>query len=151
MARALIIPDASVLLKWVLPSEDEPDAGRALLLRDAIRDESVSALVPQLWFYEVGNTLARRFPQHANACLSALLKFRLDEAAPSSEWLAQILSLTARHEATFYDAAYHALAILHQGLLITADTKYVNKARETGSIALLSEWQPPTRRRKANA
>jgi hypothetical protein len=36
-------------------------------------------------------------------------------------------------------------------LLVTANTKYINKAGETGSIALLSEWHPPARKGKANA
>ncbi len=36
MPAPLIVPDASVLLKWVLPSEEEPDAGKALLLRAAV-------------------------------------------------------------------------------------------------------------------
>jgi hypothetical protein len=46
MAMPLVVPDASVLLKWVLPSNDEPDADQALLLRTAILDEEVHALVP---------------------------------------------------------------------------------------------------------
>jgi hypothetical protein len=49
MPVPLVVPDASVLLKWVLPSEDEPDADKALLLRAAIQDEAVHALLPALW------------------------------------------------------------------------------------------------------
>jgi hypothetical protein len=49
MPAPLVVPDASVLLKWVLPSEDEADADKALLLRAAIRDEAVHALLPALW------------------------------------------------------------------------------------------------------
>ncbi len=63
----VVVPDASVILKWALPSCDEPDADRALLLRNAIRDDLVRAVVPSLWLYEVGNTVARRFPAHAGA------------------------------------------------------------------------------------
>ena len=62
MPIPLVVPDASVLLKWVLPSDDEPDADKALLLRAAIVNEAVRALLPALWLYEVGNTIARRFP-----------------------------------------------------------------------------------------
>lgn len=123
MPTPLVVPDASVLLKWVLPSDDEPDADRALLLRAAILDETVRALVPALWLYEVGNTVARRFPAQASGWLSALLKFGIEEAPPSSPWLAKTLELTSHHEVSFYDAAYHALAIVHDGLLVTADTR----------------------------
>ena len=83
MQTPLVVPDASVLLKWVLPSDDEPDADKALLLRAAILDEAVHALLPALWLYEVGNTVARRFPTHASGWLSALMKFGLKEAPPS--------------------------------------------------------------------
>jgi len=41
----LIVPDASVLLNWVLPSDDEPNADNALLLRTAILDSTVHAIV----------------------------------------------------------------------------------------------------------
>lgn len=31
----LVVPDASVLLKWVLPEEREPHAAQAIAIRDA--------------------------------------------------------------------------------------------------------------------
>src|SRR5438270_13687047 len=123
MPIPLVVPDASVLLKWVLPSDDEPDADKALLLRAAIRDEAVDALLPALWLYEVGNTIARRFPMHASRWLSALMKFGLEEALPSPPWLAKTLELTCRYEVSFYDAAYHALAVIHTGMFVTADIR----------------------------
>ncbi len=146
MAVPLVVPDASVLLKWVLPSNDEPDADRALLLRSAIVDENVRALVPALWLYEVGNTIARRFPMHASGWLSALMKFGLKEAPPSQPWLAKSLELTSRYGVSFYDAAYHALALIHDGLFVTADRRYVTRVSEPGSVVSLSEWQLSRRR-----
>lgn len=143
MAVPLVVPDASVLLKWVLPSDGEPDADKALRLRAAILDDTVHAILPPLWIYEVGNTVARRFPAHAQAWLSALLRFGLEEMPPSQAWLAKSLELTGRHEVSFYDAAYHALALLHKGVFVTADAKYVIRAAESGSIVTLSEWKPP--------
>lgn len=139
----LVVPDASVLLKWVLPSEDEPNADRALILRTAISDEAVHAILPALWLYEVGNTVARRFPTHASGWLSALIKFGIEEVLPSSPWLAKTLELTSRYEVSFYDAAYHALALIHNGLFVTADTRYVNRVTESGSVIALGDWQPP--------
>ena len=143
MPIPLVVPDASVLLKWVLPSDDEPDADKALLLRAAIVDDAVRALLPALWLYEVGNTIARRFPTHASDWLSALMKFGLEEAAPSHPWLAKTVELTRRFDVSFYDAAYHALALIHNGLFVTADTRYVNRVTESGSVIALSDWQPP--------
>jgi predicted nucleic acid-binding protein len=139
----LVVPDASVLLKWVLPSDDEPDADRALLLRAAICDEMVRALLPAIWLYEVGNTVARRFPLQASSWLSALIKFGIEEAPPASPWLAKTLELMSVHDVSFYDAAYHALALVHGGVFVTADARYVDRARESRSVMILSEWEPP--------
>ena len=58
MATALVVQDASVVLKWVLPPADEADVDRALALRDAIGNGDVQALVPEPWLYEVGNAVA---------------------------------------------------------------------------------------------
>jgi predicted nucleic acid-binding protein len=147
MPLPLVVPDASVLLKWVLPSNDEPDADKALLLRAAIAARDVRALLPALWLYEVGNVVARRFPTHASDWLSALMKFGLREVPPSRPWLARVLELTKRYEVSFYDAAYHALAIIHDGLFVTADTRYVTRVADTGNVVALGEWRPMGRRR----
>ena len=48
MALPIVVPDASVILKWVLPSADEPDAAQAHLVRAAVLEERVRVLVPSL-------------------------------------------------------------------------------------------------------
>ncbi len=80
MATALVVPDASVILKWVLPPADEADVDRALALRDAIGNGDVQALVPELGLYEVGNAVARRLPGQAEPLLASLLRFDLPTA-----------------------------------------------------------------------
>lgn len=143
MQTPLVVPDASVLLKWVLSSDDEPDADKALLLRVAIIDETVHAILPPLWLYEVGNTVARRFPDYASGWLSALMKFGIDEKLQSPLWLAKTLELTRKYDVSFYDAAYHALALVHGGSFVTADVRYVKRVTKLGSVIALSDWQPP--------
>jgi len=71
---------------------------------------------------------------HASVWLSALIKFGLEEASPSQPWLAKTLELTRRYEVSFYDGAYHALALIHKGLFVPADNGYVNRVRELGSV-----------------
>lgn len=112
-------------------------------MRTAILEEAVRAILPALWLYEVGNTIARRFPPQASDWLSALLKFGLEEAPRSQPWLAKTLELTRRYEVSFYDAAYHALALMHKGVFVTADRRYINRVAESGSVIALSEWGPP--------
>jgi predicted nucleic acid-binding protein len=72
-----------------------------------------------------------------------MMKFGLEEVQPSERWLATPSDLTSRYGTTFYDAAYHATALVHGGVLVTADSRYVTLAQRHGSIILLSDWQPP--------
>ena len=76
----IVTPDGSVLLKWVLPGDDEQDTDAALALRDEAAAGTLDLVVPQLWIYEVGNTLGRRFPEDAEELLASLADFGLTEA-----------------------------------------------------------------------
>lgn len=42
---------------------------------------------------------------------------------------------------TFYDGAYHVLALRVKGLYLTADLAYVKKAKRKGNVSLLAEWE----------
>jgi predicted nucleic acid-binding protein len=139
-----VVPDASVILKWVLPDpEGEWDMANALALRDAVMQGRIIAKVPSLWLCEAGNTLTRRFGKHARVALEALMAFGLDESAASERWLDQVLQLTQHYQVTFYDAAYHALALTEKGVFVTADETYLRKAGKAGAVMALREWSGP--------
>ncbi|MCY4342890.1 MAG: type II toxin-antitoxin system VapC family toxin [Gammaproteobacteria bacterium] len=140
----VVVPDASVILKWVLPPADESDVEQAIRLRDAIANGQARAVVPSLWIYELGNTLARRVPKSAEAILGALKRFDFNIGAESQNWMSQVLDLTRRYGVTFYDAAYHALAIIHQGVFVTADERYLRQAAEAGRVAHVRKWRERT-------
>ena len=137
----IVTPDASVLLKWVLPGDDEQDTDAALSLRDEAVAGTIELVVPQLWVYEVGNTLARRFPDHADELLSSLADFGLTEARLDATWRARAVSLATTFEIAFYDAAYHAVALVHDGVFVTADERYVHRASKAGCISSLRHWR----------
>jgi predicted nucleic acid-binding protein len=50
------------------------------------------------------------------------------------------LELMKAYKVTFYDAAYHSVAIKRSGTLITADASYYRKTSRVGNVALLGEW-----------
>ena len=137
----IVTPDASVLLKWVLPGDDEQDTDAALALRDEAVEGTLDLVVPQLWIYEVGNTLARRFPDDADALLASLADFGLAEARLDSNWRRRAVSLAVTHGVAFYDAAYHAVALGLGGVFVTADERYVRRASSAGGISSLRLWQ----------
>jgi len=132
----IVVPDASVLLRWVVPTTEE---GRdsALQLREAAAAGEIALMVPPLWLYEVGNTLARRFPDQAGQLLEVLVAFGLIEKGATDPWRRQALKLTRDYGVTFYDAAYHALALVESGVFVTADSEYVRKTQAAGAVSLL--------------
>lgn len=136
----LFIPDASVLLKWVLPAEGETCVEQALSMRDAFVAGKITLLVPELWYFEVGNTLSRKYPDETEDLLSGLLAMGFDTATPDQRWQTAILQLVSAHRVTFYDAAYHALAVISDGIFVTADEKYLASARSDRHIAHLKDW-----------
>jgi predicted nucleic acid-binding protein len=136
----LVVPDASVLLKWVLPEEGEPWVGEALRLRDDFETGRADLLVPSLWYYEAGNVLALHYAESAADRLAVLVGLRLSVAEPNEMWRVKTLDLAKTHGVTFYDASYHALAILHNGVFVTSDEKYLRKASAAGCILHLKDW-----------
>ena len=143
-AAVIVTPDASVLLKWVLPGDDEQDeqdTDAALALRDEAVAGILDLVVPQLWIYEVGNTLARRFPNDAGELLASLADFGLTEARLDSKWRIRAVSLSVTYGVAFYDAAYHAVALGLGGVFVTADERYVRRASRAGGISSLRLWR----------
>ena len=136
----VVVPDASVILKWVLPSASEPDAAAALRVRDAVVAGKVRLEVPSLWLYEVGNILTRNFPAQALAILESLIRFGISVGDTDEPWRKQAVALMQEYRVTFYDAAYHALALIGRGTFVTADGKYVARAKRAGAISLLTEY-----------
>jgi len=142
MSGPLVVPDASVLLKWVLRSDEEDDRERALDLKTAWLNGACDLVVPTLWVFEVGNVLGQKEAATAGALLEALLDLELPEIGVR-RYVPDILRLTRTHRVTFYDAAYHALAIREGGTMLTADAAYLRKTRSAGHLELLAEWRPP--------
>lgn len=73
--------DASVILKWVLDSDDEPGRSEAANLLERWKRGEIELFVPSLWIYEVGNILALKKPDDKSASLLALLDLGLREIA----------------------------------------------------------------------
>jgi len=140
MPGKVFVPDASVLLKWILRSDDEADRDRALQLKAAWLEDTCELVVPTLWVFEVGNILGLKHPGTANSLLQAMLDLGIREEAPHG-YAAGIFNLMRKHGVTFYDAAYHALAVRHRGTMVTADRVYLKKAARAGHITLLSAWR----------
>jgi predicted nucleic acid-binding protein len=140
----IIVPDASVILKWVLERDDEPGHARAMKLQEMLLAEEVEIRLPTLWRYEVGNVLGLKKPRMATELMGALLAYEFDEVPLRAEYALDILKHMGEVPGvTFYDAAYHVLALQTKGLYLTADAAYVRRAKRKGHVSLLIEWHGP--------
>ena len=72
--------------------------------------------------------------------LDALLRFGFVAAVESPAWMREACGLTRRYGVTFYEAAYHAHAIVNAGVFVTADERYVRRAAAAGFVKRLEEW-----------
>jgi predicted nucleic acid-binding protein len=135
----VLVPDTSVLLKWVLESADEGDRDHALELRGLWLAGRCSIVLPSLWFFEVGNILGIREPELAAQFMQILTGYRFEEESPPSVFK-KTFELMKRFKVTFYDAAYHATAMNRSGTMITADRAYYKKTSAAGHVDLLANW-----------
>ncbi len=124
----LVVPDASVILKWVLPRAEEPNWGQARVILEAFVSGEIELAVPSLWFFEVGNTLARRLGRRPGGqLLEGLLDLEIPVVPPETGWWSGAVSLVEDHGVTFYDAAYLAVARKVEGTLVTADAVFLRR------------------------
>ena len=137
----MVVADASVCIKWFFrESRDEQDLEQAIRLLLSIRSGNVTLVQPFHWLSEVVAVITRVRPEIAEPAIDYLsamnIKCRQD---------AEILKRAAQLSQTFthhlFDTVYHAVALHHNALLITADKKYFRKARSAGNIQLLSQWK----------
>jgi len=135
----VIVPDASVILKWVLAGEDRVEEAKSLAILNDWLEEKIRLLLPTLWLYEVGNVLGLKRPKQAGALLEVLIDYRFEEVDVTKDISLTALKLMNNLNVSFYDAAYHVLAIRREGNFITADKKYWQKAKKIGHIELLTE------------
>lgn len=136
----VLVVDASIILKWVLPQKISPFQQQALSIRDALVEGKINVIVPSLWRYEVGNTLGRLVPESASVLLTHCCDVGLREVEESKARDKTALQLMSDWQVSFYDASYHALAILNRIDFVTADEKYNAKVSKHGNIILIKDW-----------
>jgi predicted nucleic acid-binding protein len=126
-----VVVDASVAVKWCLPSVREELVAEAEELLESSRRDQVRFLVPDLFWVEVANALwkaVRRNEISSNNAAAAMSFLRdLDIATlPSFDIVPQALDLAITHGRTVYDSLYVALALQSKSSLITADERLAN-------------------------
>jgi predicted nucleic acid-binding protein len=135
----MLVVDASVALKWVLGHRpDEADVERAISIADSVRARQVGLLQPPHWLAEVLGVLARLRPDAIGPTLTAIEQL---EAKVDASWEAHRLAaeVAVRLDHHVFDTLYHAVAVINDCMLVTADRRYFVKARDLGHIVLLRD------------
>ena len=125
-----LVVDASVAIKWLLDEVGSPHAHHFLGRFRMGEDELIA---PDLIVSEVGNALRsaaalrKRIPADVVAAVLAdFLRIGLPTRS-AAETAQRTLELALRHEATYYDAAYVALALQEGIPLLAADGPMTQK------------------------
>jgi predicted nucleic acid-binding protein len=84
--------------------------------------------------------LGLRNPSRAEELMDIFIGYSFHEEELSSTVCKRTYSLTKQCRVSFYDAIYHAVALLHNGTLITADEVYHRHAAGIGQVRLLRDF-----------
>lgn len=135
----LFIPDASVVIKWILQEED--DVVQARRLRDDFAYGNIRLEVPDHFYAEIMNILSRYCPDHALRFFSQLKMSTIIVNELSLKIASIGHDLVQKYpKISFYDAAYHALALHYNGTFLTADERYYGTTKKEGAIQLLKHY-----------
>lgn len=140
-SKNLIVVDSSVIIKWL--TDEKEDLENALLLKDRYLARKVSIRIPLLAHWEINNHLGRNYPPaEAAALYSHFLMIRLPQALLSIEETTRAFEIMKKVPGvSYYDAAFHALAICKKATFVTSDKKYYEKAKSFGNIKLLKDYK----------
>ena len=134
-----LVLDASLALQWFL--EDEADRKYSLSVLGSLSEKR--ALVPILWFYEVGNGLPMAYRRkrialdQIGAFLTRLKALPIDAAQQAPAGILQLPALAHSRGLTNYDAAYLALASRFNLPLATGDSD-LRKAAALAGVGILT-------------
>jgi len=129
-----LVLDASLALQWFL--EDEADRKYGLSVLTSLSDRR--ALVPPLWFYEVGNGLLiahrrkRITIDQIDGFLKRLKALPIDVAEQTPAEVLELPALAQARGLTNYDAAYLALAMRFNLPMATNDAGLRQAAASAG-------------------
>ena len=132
-----LVLDASLALQWFLV--DEADRKYSLSVLSSLSEKQ--AVVPVLWFYEVGNGLLmayrrKRIAQdQIDGFLTRLKNLPIQAAAQAPMDVLDLPALAQTHSLTNYDAAYLSLA-LRLGLPLATSDAALRRAATSAAVPI---------------
>jgi predicted nucleic acid-binding protein len=126
-----LVLDASVAVKWAVPSAEETLAVESIHLLKRYTDGDLNFIVPDVFWAEVGNVLwkgvrQRRWAQAVAERAASEMRNRNFFTVSSLDLLAEALKIAVANDRSVYDCLYVALAIRFKIEMITADERLAN-------------------------
>lgn len=126
-----LVLDASVALKWAIPSAQETLTTESLQLLQRYAAGEINFIVPDVFWAEIGNVMwkgarQRRWPQTVAENAASAIRKRDFFTVTSLELLPEALRIAFAHDRSVYDCLYIALAIQFKIEMITADERLAN-------------------------
>ena len=147
-----VVIDSCVFVKLFL---DEDDYHQARNFIHRLSEQNITILVPAVFTYEV-YYISQKYGvdlDFIDQLISEHQDYNMKEIGLNNEIIKQtkeIIQNTTHLKSgpksgfpSFYDASYHALAMLNDCDFITADKRHYEKTKELGNIKLLAEMQLP--------
>ncbi len=131
--------DASLALQWFL--EDEADREYSVAVLQSLSERR--ALVPLLWFYEVGNGLLmahrrkRISLDQVNGFVTRLKALPIEAAQQIPSEILELTALAQAHGLTNYDAAYLSLA-MRSGLPLATTDGALRRAAASARVSVVT-------------
>ena len=138
----IVVVDVSVVIKWLLQDpEREAGTDKATGLMEAVIKSEQPVLQPTHWILQVGAVLARESPATAADDVTMLNALELP-ATDEPLVLRRGVELAIELKQHLFDTCYHAVALeTPDGILVTADDRYLRAARRKGQIVHLMDWE----------
>ncbi|HEV3308260.1 MAG TPA: type II toxin-antitoxin system VapC family toxin [Candidatus Sulfotelmatobacter sp.] len=123
--------DASVAVKWSIPSANETLTAQSVQLLQRYVNGEINFIVPDVFWAEVGNVLwkgvrQRRWPQVLADAAAEEIKNRNFLSISSLTLLPEALRIAFLHDRSVYDCLYVALAVQFNVEMVTADERLAN-------------------------
>jgi len=145
MTNSKIVLDSNIFIKLFFKEEDRL---QAIELIKELGKRNYQVLAPNLFLYEVLSVAAySEFPTwSAYELIRQHQKVNLQLVDIDEKTIRDAIGITEQGHRnsgypSFYDSAYHALAIGNTCQFVTADKRHEAKTKQVGYITLLKDWE----------
>jgi predicted nucleic acid-binding protein len=135
-----VVVDASVVVKWLLPDPAaEEGVDDAVAVLEEIKNGTLDPIQPPHWLAEAAAVITRLHPEIAQSCVELLHAMEIPVQAELTTYTRSV-ALGADLSHHVFDTLYHAVALEKEATLVSADDRYVRKARYLGSLSPLKTF-----------